>query len=87
MKRMDNGLILGNTLSKIVLFEEFERSMINDNDKIMIKLKFEKDISSTIVAIDCFEDYILIGDPYKLVNLYLYNQVTNKIVCIARDTR
>ena len=53
----------------------------------MIKLKFEKDISSTIVAIDCYEDYILVGDPYKLVNLYLYNTDTNKIVCIARDTR
>jgi len=84
---MTNGLILGNTLSKIVLFEEFEKSLLAETDKNLIKLKFEKDISSTIVAIDCFEDYILVGDPFKLVNLYLYNPESNKIVCIARDTR
>ena len=87
MKRMNNGLILGNTVSKIVLFEEFERNMIRNKNDIMIKLKFEKDINSTICSIDCFEDYILIGDPYKLVNLYLYNEGSNKLVLIARDTR
>jgi len=53
----------------------------------MIKLKFEKDINSTICAIDSYENYILVGDPFKLVNLYLYDYSSNKLVLIARDTR
>jgi len=82
---MDNGLLLCNTISKIMLFEELSKTKM-DKD-VMIKLKFEKDINSTICVIDCYKNYILIGDPYKLVNLYLYSPKSNKLVLLARDPR
>jgi hypothetical protein len=87
MIRMSCGLILGNTISKVVLLEEFERNIGHGGGAAVVRLKFEQDIHSTICSIDCYEDYILVGDPYKLVNIYLYNMSSNKLVLISRDTR
>jgi len=85
---MDNGLLLCNSISKILIFEEIEKSKMNkDKNNGILKLKLKKDLSASICSIDCYKNYILIGDPYNLVSLYLYKQKSNKLVFLARDSR
>lgn len=82
IKKMKNNFFVFYCGSMLYIYELIKK------DKLLPKFDFlevyKKDLRLNAFQIDVYDEYLIICDPYKNVNLYHYNTEENKLLFIAK---
>lgn len=82
IKKMKENLLIFYCGSILYIYELIKK------DKFLPKFDFHEihkhDLRLTAFQLDVFEDFLIVCDPYKNVNLYNYNQEDNKLIFVAK---